>query len=181
MSIKEKMQRRLKFNRPSLRARARPPKQRTHLGQRFSAANLPGTLVMQRCSHCGHVQYPPTELCSECLADGLLFTDIAVEGVLLQLSDLHHSLWEFFKRRMKRNSWRIGSVKLNAGPTLFCHLADRDLTAGSPVQVFSHTDASQSTVLIAVAMNHDVHDRSVRLTITEQLNLTQPALRRGGI
>jgi len=181
MNIKEKMQRRLKLNRPSLRARARPPKQRTPLGQQFTAANLPSALSMQTCSDCGHVQYPPTELCGACLADGLIFNDTPVDGLLLQRTDLHHSLWEFFKRHLRRASWPIASVKLDAGPTVFCHLGDRRLTTGNRVQVFSHTDASQSMVLIAVGAEHDVGAREVRRQLTEQLGLTQPALRQGGI
>ena len=49
---------RSKLARPSLRARARPVKQRTAIGQIFSAVNQPVSLAMQCCERCGHVQYP---------------------------------------------------------------------------------------------------------------------------
>lgn len=177
----EKIKRRLKFNRPSLRARARPPKQRTPLGMQFSAANLPVALAMQHCRACGHVQYPPTELCGECLEDALVYREIGGEGRLLARTELHHSLWEYFKRRLRQQPWVMGSVKLSTGPVVFAHLATCSLQPGDAVTVFSHTDASQAMVLIAVDPNTDVQSAAARKSIATSLGLDQPALRKGGI
>ncbi|EED36395.1 short-chain dehydrogenase family protein [Luminiphilus syltensis NOR5-1B] len=181
MTIAEKMRQRLRLNRPSLRARARPPKQRTPLGQNFSAANLPVALSMPVCDTCGHVQYPPTELCGECLADTLVFRETDTQGTLLAKTELHHSVWEFFKRRMSKAPWPMGSVKLDAGPVVLAHLADNTLAPGQSVQVFSHTDASRSSVLIACDVSQPVGRREVRRALTEATGLTQIAVREKGI
>lgn len=181
MILKEKMLRRLKLNRPSLRARARPPKQRTHLGMQFTAANLSTPLAMQTCTSCGFVQYPPAELCGECLGDTLVYRDAHTEGELIAKTALHHSMWEFFKRRLKQDKWAICTVKLADGPIAFCHLVDRDLQPGDAVKVFSHTDCSRSMVLIAVSASTGIVNREDRAAIVAALGLDQPALREGGI
>ena len=180
MNIRDKMRKRLKLNRPSLRARARPPKHRSAVGTRFSAANLPGALAMQHCTQCQHVQYPPTELCGVCLEDALVFREVSGTGVLLASSELHHSLWEYFKRRLKERAWPIGSVQLDAGPVLITHLADTGMAVGDQVQVISHTDAAQVSVLIAAPASRDLASRTARQALVAAMGLDKPALREGG-
>ena len=181
MSTWDKMRKRLKLNRPSLRARARPPKHRSAAGSRFSAANLPVALAFQHCTHCGHVQYPPTELCSRCLEDALVYRETAGSGTVLASSALHHSLWEYFKRRVRDRSWPIGSVQLDAGPVVIAHLAEPTLAGGDRVTIFSHSDASQASVLIAVSEYNDVSSGAQRRAVVEGLGLHQPAPRAGGV
>ncbi len=181
MIASEKIKRRLKFHRPSLRARARAPKQRTSLGAQFSAANLSSSLAMQHCTHCGYVQYPPTELCGRCLEDALVYRDTIGTGVLLARTELHHSLWEFFKRRLQQGTWVMGSVKLDAGPVVLLHIGDIRLKPRDRVIVFSHSDNSQSVVLIAVPEDCDITESSTRHEIVGSLGLDQPALKEGGI
>ena len=180
MTAWDKMRKRLKLNRPSLRQRARPPGLRTAAGTRFSAANLPSKLKLQHCSHCGHVQYPPTELCGACLEDGLVFRDTDTGGRLLARSDLHHSLWEYFKRRLREGPWSIGSVQLDVGPTVLAHLGPGNLQSGDRVQLFSHSDASQSSVLIAVPEATNLESRQARREIVTALGLDTAAIRPGG-
>ncbi|MEQ8514386.1 MAG: zinc ribbon domain-containing protein, partial [Chromatocurvus sp.] len=69
MTDTEKMRRRLRLSRPSLRRDARPPRLRTAPGEAFSAANLPCALALRHCRDCGGVQYPPQEVCAHCLGD----------------------------------------------------------------------------------------------------------------
>ena len=181
MNLGEKMRRRLKLNRPSLRARSRPPKQRSPVGRQFSVVNLPVSLALQHCRSCAHVQYPPTELCSICLDDALTYRETSGHGVLLARSALHHSLWEFFKRRLRSAPWLIGSVKLDVGPVVIVHIGCDTIKAGDPVQVFSHTDVSQEVVLVAAPSALDLTGSAARLNIISSLGLDQPALRKGGI
>ena len=181
MNLKEKMKRRLKLNRPSLRARARPPKQRTALGQQFTAANLPVSLSMQVCTACEHHQYPPAELCGHCLGDTLRYREVDTAGQLLSRSELHHSLWEFFKRRIRTKPWPIGSVKLHSGPVVIGHLGEDTLQTGDDVAVFSHSDASQASVLIIVSAATRIATPEQREHIVAALSLEQPAEKQGGI
>ena len=188
MTTSSKMQRRLKLNRPSVRGRARPPKQRTPLGDTFTAANLPAALSLQHCVDCDTVQYPPRELCQACLGE-LVWRETSGRGVVSSRVDLHHSLWEFFKRRQVDKPWPIASVALDCGPTVIAHLdlvslgaasAD-DVALGTAVEVFSHSDCSQQAVLIAVASGESTDTAAQRTVITERLGLLAPALKPGGI
>ena len=181
MNLKEKMKRRLKLNRPSLRARARPPKQRTAMGQQFTAANLPVSLSMQVCTACEHHQYPPAELCGRCLGDTLRYQEVNTAGQLLSRSALHHSLWEYYKRRIRIKPWQIGSVKLRCGPVIIGHVAEDALQAGDDVAVFSHSDASQAAVLIIVGATTPIATPAQRNDIVTALSLGQPAEKKGGI
>jgi hypothetical protein len=136
---------------------------------------------MQHCTHCGYVQYPPTELCGRCLEDALVYRDTAGAGVLLARTELHHSLWEFFKRRLQQGNWVMGSVKLDAGPVVLLHLGDNCLKPQDRVTVFSHSDNSHSVVLIAVPEDCDITESSTRHGIVSGLGLDRPALKEGGI
>jgi len=188
MTTTRKMQSRLKLNRPSVRHKARPPKQRTPVGDTFTAANLPTALSLQHCSDCGQVQYPPRELCHACLGD-LLWRETSGDGVVSSRVDLHHSLWEFFKRHTAQQPWPIASIKLDCGPTVLAHVdlasfkantAD-DVPAGTPVKVFSHSDCSQQAVLIMVAASEPITTTDQRQAIAARLGLLEPALKPGGI
>ena len=183
------MRSRLKFNRPSLRRNARPPRQRTPLGAEFTAANLASSLSMQVCRDCNSVQYPPREVCAECLGDELRWQDVNTAGSLLVSVDLHHSMWEFFKRRVKDAPWPVATVRLDCGVTVFAHVAlasfesasADDIALTTRVKVFSHTDASRNSVLIAVADGIDIATSEQRLAIATDMGLTKIAIREDGI
>ncbi|MFK7730349.1 MAG: Zn-ribbon domain-containing OB-fold protein [Pseudomonadales bacterium] len=185
MATRFSMQRRLRMSRPSLRVRSKPPRQRTPRGEDFTAANLGCALSLQKCTECGKTNYPPREVCEACLHDELLWTPADTSGRLLQAVELHHSLWEFFKRRMKKNTWPIASVRLAAGPVVYAHLAlelfelkgASDIPSGSAVAVFSHSDSANQSVLIAVPGSVDVSEAKNRLQIADSLGITTVAER----
>jgi uncharacterized OB-fold protein len=189
MTTTSTMRNRLKHNRPSVRKNARPPKQRTQLGQAFTAANLPCALALQHCPHCDSVQYPPRELCQHCLGDGLVWRETDTAGRIINRIELHHSLWEYFKRRLQTQAWPITSVRLLSGATVFAHLAIQtfggaeisEIKAGTRVAVFSHTDASQSAVLFAVAAGTAIETAAQRRAIVAELGLLEPSVKPGGI
>lgn len=189
MSVTQTMRSRLKLNRPSLRKLARPPKQRTPLGTDFNAANLPVALSLQHCRDCGSVQYPPREVCAQCLGDSLTWRPTAGAGRLLSRVALHHSLWEFYKRRIADAPWPVASVQLDCGVVVFAHLALEtfaaddaiDVLADTPVQVFTHTDCSLNAVMIAVAADTPISGRQQRHAIAARLCLLEPAMKPEGI
>ncbi len=189
MTTRYSMQRRLRMNRPSLRLRSKPPKARTPRGEDFTTANLAGALSMQQCAACERYNYPPREVCESCLNDVLIWRPADSRGRLLQAVDLHHSLWEFFKRRLKHKPWSIASVRLDAGPIVFAHLAlelfdlagASDIPSGRTVAVFSHSDCGNQSVLIAVPDSIDVADPKIRLQIANSLGITSAAQREATI
>ena len=189
MTTKDTMKSRLKYHRPSLRARARPPKHRTPLGEAFSAANLGTSLRLQYCIDCNRFQYPSQEVCQVCLNDHLVWRTAAGLGHIISKTDLHHSLWEFFKRHINQRPWPITTVALNEGPIVFAHL---DLEAfdksellrvseNIQVKVFSHYDCSMRSILIATNSETDIKTREARRKIVEKMGLSEPAFRDGGI
>ncbi|HEY7775284.1 MAG TPA: zinc ribbon domain-containing protein [Kineobactrum sp.] len=189
MSTSHTMQQRLKYNRPSLRRNARPPKQRTHLGTAFTAANLPVALALQHCCNCATVQYPPRELCRHCLEDTLLWRSTETGGALVSRLELHNSLWEYFRRRIATAPWPIASVRLDCGVIVFAHLAPATFGANTAtaipattrVQVFSHTDSSLNAVLIAVDAQTAITTPAQRRAIAAGLGLLEPACKPGGV
>jgi uncharacterized OB-fold protein len=189
MSTTTTMRNRLKHNRPSVRKNARPPKLRTHLGQAFTAANLSAALVLQHCPACDSAQYPPRELCQHCLLDGLVWKEVSTLGHIINRVTIHSSLWEYFKRRVKDAPWPIATVRLDCDATVFAHLAlhsfDKhstdDLAQGTLVQVFSHTDASLQSVLIAVAAKTPIACSEQRRVIIAEMGLLQASVKAGGI
>lgn len=174
------LRRRNKWARPSLRARARPPKHRSPLGQAFSAVNLAAALMLQKCLACGRERYPSTEICGHCLSGDWLFAPVSGAGTLLATSALQHSLWEYFKRRILKQPWLICSVRLDSGPTVIAHLGDTSLSAGDRVEVFSHRDVSLSAVMIAVAESEGLV-QAERSACVSRLGLDEPAHREGGL
>ena len=65
------------------------------------------------------MQYPPREACPAAPASRLRWRQQSGEGELLAGTTLHHSNDLFFRERLP---WRLGLVKLDAGPTLMVHL-----------------------------------------------------------
>ncbi len=189
MTTNDLMKSRLKHNRPSLRARARPPKNRTPLGEAFSVANMGTSLQLQYCIDCSRFQYPSQEVCQVCLNDNLIWRTATGEGHIISQTALYHSLWEFFKRRTKQKPWPIVTVALDLGPIVFAHLDveefdEAKLLDGSEstqVKVFSHYDCSMRSILIATNKETDTAKKEARRKIVARIGLSEPALRNGGI
>ncbi len=166
---------------------SRPPRKRSAIGLTFTAANLPTALSLQHCEDCGQVQYPPRELCGRCLGP-LAWRDTEGSGVITSRLDLHHSLSDFFKHKLAQRSWAIANVKLSCGPTVISHLdlasfsaqQASEVAAGTEVQVFSHSDCSLQSVLIATAPGQDLDEAAVRSKRARELGLLDPAPKPGG-
>src|SRR5262245_60756938 len=106
---------------PVLRSRAPtlPPAARSRVARGLTAAAARGAFALQVCAECGAVQYPPREACRECLSDRLPWREQDGHGHVLSDTVLRHSQELFFRERVP---WRLGLVKLDAGPTVVAHL-----------------------------------------------------------
>jgi hypothetical protein len=71
------------------------------------------------CERCARVQYPPRDACHRCLSSQLKWTPQGGAGELLSETVLHHSNDPFYRERLP---WRLGLVRLDAGPTVIVHL-----------------------------------------------------------
>jgi uncharacterized OB-fold protein len=124
-----------------------PPQARSSITA-TQPGSVSGALQLQRCHDCGSVNYPARELCGACLGERMQWETVDGAGTLLASSLLHHSLAPFFRARLP---WRIGSVKLAAGPVAIVHL-DPDLPqAARSVRVVTLACTGRAPCLLALA------------------------------
>ena len=123
-----------------------PPAGRSRVALGLTAAAALGRFELQTCGDCGAVQYPPREACHACLSDRLGWQRQNGAGDLLSTTVLHHSNDLFFRERLP---WRLGLVKLDAGPSVVAHLHGDVAPGASRVRVGARLDKSGQAVLIA--------------------------------
>jgi len=163
----------------------RPPEARSRASLGLSAAAAEGRFALQVCAECNTVQYPPRDACSSCIGTDLLWKDITPTGVLLAKTIIQTSTKLYFRERAP---WQMGSVKLDAGPVVLCHLHS-DCESNGKVTMLNRLDASGQGVLLAIPttrtnnMEDDPQLRALsanpkhrRILITDAWNPNTPAL-----
>ena len=123
-----------------------PPVMRSRASLAFSARAAEGRLMLQTCSDCGHISYPPREACPKCWSLDIPWTEIADTGRFIAETILRTSTNVYFRERMP---WRIGTVQLDAGPTIYAHIHG-DVTEGDNVRVIARTDKAGQGVMMAL-------------------------------
>jgi uncharacterized OB-fold protein len=124
-----------------------PPGGRSRVALGLTAAAAEGRFALQACLDCGAVQYPPREACHRCLSARLRWRTQDGAGTLLARTTLHHSNDLFFRERLP---WRLGLVRLDAGPTVVAHLHGDVGAAGATVTVGARLDRAGQAVLVAL-------------------------------
>ncbi|MBT5194771.1 MAG: SDR family NAD(P)-dependent oxidoreductase [Rhodospirillaceae bacterium] len=122
-----------------------PPGNRSREAQGLTAMAAVGRFALQTCAACGQVQYPPRQVCGQCLGDDLPWQDVDPNGVLLAETKLHHANDLFFRDRVP---WRLGVVGMDAGPSVVAHLAE-DCRQGDRVKLSLNLDRSGHAVMNA--------------------------------
>lgn len=122
-----------------------PPGARSRVALGMTAAAALGRFELQVCRDCGALQYPPREACHACLSDRLAWREQDGAGDLLAETRLHHSNDLFFRQRLP---WRLGLVRLAAGPTVVVHLHGDVPAAPARVRVGSRLDRAGQAVLV---------------------------------
>ncbi len=133
---------------PVLRAQAPtlPPAVRSRVALGLTAAAAIGRLELQVCRDCGAVQYPPREACHRCLSERLAWRAQDGAGELVSETVLRHSQELFFRERAP---WRLGLVRLDAGPSVVTHVHADCAAAPSRVRVSAGLDRAGQAVLLA--------------------------------
>ena len=114
------------------------------------------------CAACDAVQYPPRETCHRCLSDRLPWVDQSGAGELISETTIHHSHDDYFRERVP---WRLGMVRLDAGPTLVVHLHGGCAAPPARVRVGARLDKSGQGVLVAFPIDEVANmadDRQLR-------------------
>ena len=96
-----------------------PSRARSRQGIAFSTAAAEGRFKLQKCAACSQVCYPAREICPKCWSLELVWTDMPEGGELIAESTLRTSFNSYFQQRLP---WRIGSIKLDAGPVVLAHI-----------------------------------------------------------
>ncbi len=123
-----------------------PPFARSRKAVAFTTAAAEGRFALQVCSECEYVTYPPRETCPKCWCMDLEWRDIAAGGKLIAETTLRTSVNNYFRERMP---WRIGTVQLDAGPTVLAHIHG-DVKAFERVRMIARTDKSGQGVMLAL-------------------------------
>ncbi len=123
-----------------------PPWGRSRVALGLTVAAAEGRFELQVCDDCATVQYPPREACSACVSPRLKWRAQSGAGELLAVTTLHHSNDLFFRERLP---WRLGLVRLDAGPTLMVHLHGDVGDAGIRVKIGARLDRAGRAVVIA--------------------------------
>lgn len=140
----------------------RPPEMRSRAAIGLSAAAAEGRMMLQQCSECQAVIYPPRDACNCCLSTDLIWTDINPSGNLLAQTTIHSSTNPFFRERLP---WRTGSVQLDAGPVVICHLHG-DVRPNARVTILNRLDRAGQGVLLALP-----HERTSNMEDDLQLRM----------
>jgi NAD(P)-dependent dehydrogenase (short-subunit alcohol dehydrogenase family)/uncharacterized OB-fold protein len=138
-----------------------PQGARSRAAHGLTAAAAEGRFCLQTCADCGTIAYPPRDACPTCLSPRLPFKDVDARGVLLAETTVRASTDPYFRERLP---WRIGTVKLDAGPALLAHLHD-DATQGGRVRLELKLDKSGACVVLALPEKDTPHmqdDRQLR-------------------
>ena len=140
------------------------PVVRSELWRPLTEAAEAGRLVLQVCAQCGHVQYPPREICSACLGSELGWESVSGTGQVLSWTRLHASSEPYFRDGAP---WHIGSVQLASGPVLITFLHADCLQQATPVEVLVRTDAAGQAVFVAVPPGVDRAGQSLMSIVRE--------------
>jgi uncharacterized OB-fold protein len=122
-----------------------PPFARSAIGAALSDACADGVLRLQRCA-CGHLQYPPSEICTVCLGDQFEWAAIGGRGTVIGWTTAHTSIEAYFRARLP---FSIGTIALDAGVRLIAHLPASLCRTGAVVELGVETDASGRSVFVA--------------------------------
>jgi len=114
---------------------ARPiPEMSPALAPYFAAARA-GRLVVQRCTGCGALRFPPRELCSACLATEAAWQEVSGRGEIFSYYVMHQIYHPGFAAEVP---YAVVVVKLEEGPKLTSNVVDcplDEIAIGMPVEV----------------------------------------------
>ena len=119
---------------------------RSRAAHGITAAAAEGRFALQVCLDCNTAIYPPRDACPSCLSARIPFRDVQHGGVLVAETTVQTSTDPYFR---ERTPWRVGTVKLDAGPSIVAHLHG-DTLEGQRVRMEFKLDRSGSAAALAL-------------------------------
>jgi NAD(P)-dependent dehydrogenase (short-subunit alcohol dehydrogenase family)/uncharacterized OB-fold protein len=123
-----------------------PQGARSRTAHGLTVAAAEGRFALQTCSDCGTIVYPPRDACPACLSPRLPYGEVDARGLLVAETTVRVSTDPYFR---ERSPWRIGTVKLDAGPVLVAHLHG-DTVEGGRVRLELKLDKGGAPVVLAL-------------------------------
>jgi NAD(P)-dependent dehydrogenase (short-subunit alcohol dehydrogenase family)/uncharacterized OB-fold protein len=125
-----------------------PPAMRSRAAVGLAVAAAEGRFALQHCAECGAVQYPPRDACRACLSDALTWQDTDPSATVLAETRVNASPDPYFRERLP---WRMGSVKMAAGPVVLAHLTE-GVERGDRVTLELRLDRAGQGVMTALPL-----------------------------
>jgi uncharacterized OB-fold protein len=126
-----------------------PPFARSRVALGLTAFAAQGRFALQVCRDCATVHYPPQEACRKCLSVRLDWRAQDGAGELLSDTPLHHTNEPYFRAHLPL---RVGSVRLDAGPTAIAFV--HDACPAPPARVRLHAALDRAGAAVLVALPH---------------------------
>jgi uncharacterized protein len=79
-----------------------------------------GRFVLQACTKCGHVSYPPNPICPKCLSTELEWRQASGKGTLKSWAVFHRAYWPAFESEVP---YTVCLVRLEEGPLFIANFA----------------------------------------------------------
>lgn len=130
-----------------------PPVARSRAALGLAVAAARGAFALQHCEDCGAVQYPPRDACCKCLSVALDWRETDPTAKVLAQTTIRVSPDPYFRERLP---WRMGSVKLAAGPVVVCHLHS-EVVRGDTAQMVLKLDKAGQGVMVALPQKGSEH------------------------
>ncbi|MDX2202873.1 MAG: SDR family NAD(P)-dependent oxidoreductase [Hyphomicrobiaceae bacterium] len=128
------------------RAPLLPSAIRSRTAQMLTLAAAEGWFALPTCLDCGAVHYPPRDACPKCLSARIAAQAADGGGRVAAETAIRTSTDPYFRERMP---WRIGTVVLDAGPSVIAHLHG-DVRAGDRTRLEWKLDKSGQAVAFAL-------------------------------
>jgi uncharacterized OB-fold protein len=105
-----------------------------------------GKVVVQACTKCGYLRWPPGPLCNECLSSDSEWKEISPSGTLWSYAVYHRAMNPRFKDQIP---YTVALVELDDGPRMYGRLvgAPAKIEPGMPVRaVFQEIEPGVTVV-----------------------------------
>ncbi len=96
---------------------ARPLPYITPLTQPFWDATKAGRLEVQRCTACGHMRFPPSQVCEDCLSEEAQWVQVSGRGTVWSVCEFHR---QYFKGIDV--PYNVALVRLEEGPRMYTNI-----------------------------------------------------------
>lgn len=91
-----------------------------------------GKLMMQKCGECGHIRYPISHVCPDCLSYEFAWTQLSGRGEVFSYVVFHQLYNKAFADDIPYN---VAMVQLEEGPRMFSNIVGVDSNDGDAVKV----------------------------------------------